>query len=190
MRITNEVYMCCSECRTEANGLEEINNKFGYKRVKGEIVPYSKCRKCRGEELEPEDYRKNIKHKQWATAANWGRKINISRTVFDNYLIELGYLEHDDTIRGVRKRLAITESGRQHSATTNSMFSKTILWDYDTFLEVIKLRLRKAIVHDTCPKCKAHLDTMPGYNHLDYCHKCKRCGRVCEYWNVSVTLDG
>lgn len=189
MRITNEVYMCCSECRAEANGFEDINKVFGYMLVKEDIIPYSKCRKCRGEEPEPEDYRRNIKDKQWATAASWGRRINISRTVFDSYLIELGYLEHDDNAKCGGKRLAVTEKGSKHSATTNSMFSKAILWDYATYLEVIKLRLSKAIVHDTCPKCKAYLDTMPGYSHLDYSHKCKRCGRECEYWHVKVTHD-
>lgn len=190
MRITNEVYMCCSECKVEAYGLDEINKVFGYKIVKNDIKPYSKCRKCRGEELGFEGgNRKYIKDKQWATAASWGKQINISRTVFDSYLIELGYLEHDNNAGCIRNRLVVTEKGSSHSATTNSMFSKAILWDYETYVEVIRLRISKAIIHDTCPKCKSYLDTMPGYNHMDYSHKCKRCGRECEYWHVKVTHD-
>ena len=139
MRITNEVYTCCSECCAEANGFEDINSVFGYMLVKDDIVPYSKCRRCRGEEVEPEDYRKNIKNQQWTTAANWGRRIDISRTMFDSYLIELGYLVCDSDTRSDEIHLVITEKGRQHSATTNSTFGKVILWDYATYLEVIKI---------------------------------------------------
>lgn len=190
MRITNETYMCCSECGVEASGLDDINQVFGYKIVKEDIKPFSKCRKCRGEEPDFEEHcKKNIKNKQWATAASWGRRINISRTVFDSYLIDLGYLEHDGKVRGIRNRLVVTEKGSEHSATTNSMFGKAILWDYATYLDVIRLRLSGTIVHDTCPKCKAYLDTMPEYNHLDYSHKCRRCGRKCDYWHVKVTYD-
>lgn len=190
MRITNEVYTCCPSCGAEAHGLEDINKVFGYKIVKKDIMPYSKCRKCRGDDLEFEGrYQKNIKDKQWATAASWGKQINISRTVFDSYLIELGYLEHDDSSSRIRNRLGVTEKGREHSATTNSMFGKAILWDYETYIEVVKLRISKAIIHDVCPRCKSYLDTMPGYNDVSHGFKCKRCGRECGYWYVKVTHD-
>lgn len=184
MRLANETYMCCPACGTEATGLDDINKVFGYKIVKEVIQPYSECRKCRGD-VEEQVHRE----KHWATAASWGKKIHISRTVFDSYLIELGYLEYNQKSNGRRNKLVVTEKGRNHSATTNSPFYKAILWDFDTFSKVVWMRASKAIVHDTCPKCKAYLDTMPGYNHLDYSHTCKRCGRVCEYWNVSVTHD-
>ena len=126
---------------------------------------------------------------QWATAASWGRQIHISRSVFDSYLIEMGYLEYDDGTNGGRKGLVVTEKGRNHSATTNAPFHRAILWDFDTYLEVAKLRVSKATIHDTCPKCNAYLDTMPGYDPLGHSHQCKRCGRVCEYWHVNVTHD-
>lgn len=184
MRLSSETYIRCPVCGTEANGLDDINKVFGYKIVKEVIQPYSECRKCRG------DFEEQVHQaKQWATAASWGRRIHISRTVFDSYLIELGYLECNHNSNGRRSKLVVTEKGRNHSATTNAPFHKAILWDFDTYIEVVRQRASKAIVHDTCPKCKAYLDTMPDYNHLDYSHTCKRCGRVCEYWNVSVTHD-
>lgn len=62
MRITNETYMCCSACGVEASGLDDINQVFGYKIVKEDIKPFSKCRKCRGEEPDFEEHcKKNIK---------------------------------------------------------------------------------------------------------------------------------
>lgn len=189
MKLSKETYMRCPVCGTEAAGLNDINRVFGYKIVKEVIKPYTECRECRGNEprFESRFRKQGHKEKQWATAANWGRRINISRTVFDSYLIELGYLEYNHKSNGRGNKLVVTEKGSNHSATTNSPFYKAILWDFDTFSKVVRLRASKAIVHDTCPKCKAYLDTMPGYNHLDYSHTCKRCGRVCNYWHVSVT---
>lgn len=191
MKITNETYMKCPTCGTEARGLKDINKVFGYKIINEDLFPFDECRKCRGKEsYEDEGSRKRkTKDKQWATAASWGKRIHISRTIFDSYLIEMGYLEYSDGSNGSRKGLAITEKGRYHSATTNTPFHRVILWDFDTYLNVAKLRVSKATVHDVCPKCKAYLDTMPGYNHFDYSHTCKRCGRVCEYWHVNVTHD-
>lgn len=184
MRLSNETYIRCPVCGAEATGLDDINRVFGYKMVKEVVQPYAVCRKCRGV-LEEQVHRE----KQWATAAGWGRRIHISRTVFDSYLIELGYLEYSHKSSGKGSRLVVTEKGRNHSATTNSLFHNAILWDFDTFVEVVKKRASKAIVHDTCPKCRAHLDTMPDYNYMDYTHTCKRCGKVCDYWHVSVTYD-
>jgi len=191
MKIVNETYMKCPECGVEASGIDDINKVFGFKIVKGDLVPYSECRDCRKKDspIERNKRKRKPKDKQWATAASWGKQIHISRTVFDSYLIEMGYLEYDDGTNGGRKGLVVTEKGRNHSATTNAPFHRAILWDFDTYMSVAKLRVSYATIHDTCPKCKAYLDTMPGYNHLDYSHKCKRCGRVCEYWYVNVTHD-
>ena len=191
MKITNETYMKCPTCGAEARGLKDINKVFGYKIVNEDLFPFTECRGCRGENSyeERRKGKRKTKDKQWATAASWGKRIHISRTIFDSYLIEMGYLEYGDGTDGGKKGLVITEKGRHHSATTNAPFSRAILWDFDTYFDVAKLRVSKATVHDVCPKCKAYLDTMPGYNHLDYSHTCKRCGRVCEYWHVNVTHD-
>ena len=188
MKIVNDTYMNCQVCGAEASGIDDINKVFGYKIVKGDLVPYTECRECRGEDYSFERGRK-YKEPQWSTAAGWGKRIHISRTVFDSYLIEMGYLEYNDGAKAGRRGLGITEKGRAHSTTTNAPFRRVILWDFDTYMSVAKLRISYATIHDTCPKCKAYLDTMPGYNHLDYSHKCKRCGRVCEYWYVNVTHD-
>lgn len=191
MKITNEIFMKCPTCGVEARGLDDINKVFGYKMVKEDLTPYTECRCCRGEEslVEARVSKRRKKDEEWATAASWGKRIHISRTIFDSYLIEMGYLEYCDGTNGEKKGLGVTERGKEHSATTNAPFRRAILWDFDTYLKVARLRVSKAIINDTCPKCKAYLDTMPGYNHLDYSHTCKRCGRVCEYWHVNVTYD-
>lgn len=77
----------------------------------------------------------------------------------------------DSDTRSDEIHLVITEKGRQHSATTNSTFGKVILWGYATYLEVIKMRLCKALVQDNCPNVAAFLDTMPVYYRLNY--ECK-----------------
>lgn len=191
MKIVNDTYMNCQMCGAEASGIDDINKVFGYKIVKGDLVPYTECRECRGEELslERDSRKRKTQEVQWATAANWGNRIHITRTVFDSYLIEMGYLEYNDGAKAGMRGLGITEKGRAHSATTNAPFRRVILWDFDTYLEVAKLRVSKATIHDTCPKCSAYLDTMPGYDPLGHSHQCKRCGRVCEYWHVNVTHD-
>ena len=187
MRISNETYILCPKCGAEATGLDNIDRAFGYKIVKDVITPYAECRACRGDKQHFEG--QVHKEKQWASAAEWGKRINIRRTVFDSYLIELGYLEHDFESAGRGNNLVVTEKGSEHSATTNSSFHKVILWDFETYIEVVKMRASKASVHNICPRCKAYLDTMPGYNHLGSSHTCKRCGRICDYWHVSVMYD-
>jgi len=184
MRITNEAYKPCPRCGAGASGLEGINKVFGYILVNDKIMPHSLCRECRqGNEAPAKE--QNI----WATSACWGKRINISRTKFDNYLIDLGYLDCGNSDNRKRGRLEITETGKCHSAMTNTAFAKKILWDYETFLQVIKLRAQRARVYNCCPKCNAHLDTMPNYNHMDYSHKCHRCGLDCGFWNVDVVYD-
>ena len=173
MRVSNETYMSCTVCGAEATGLEDINKIFGYKIVNEIIQPYSECRKCR-DNLEEKVYQEE----EWNTAAGWGRRIHISRKVFDSYLIELGYLEYDPKSSRRWNKLAVTEKGREHSTISNSKFRKSILWDFDILCKVAKQRASQAIVHDTCPKCSAYLDTMPDYNYADFSHICKRCGRT------------
>ena len=190
MNLVNESHMKCSKCGVEASGLNDIQTVFGYRIVKEDIIPFIECRECRGADSEEEERRKNLSQKEeWATAAKWGRHISISRRVFDSYLIELGYLEHDDRKDGKRNHLAITKKGSSHSKIKNSFFGKTVLWDVATYFEVVKARLSKAIIHDVCPKCKSYLDTMPGFNHFDSVHKCKRCGNECDLWEVKATYD-
>lgn len=191
MKITNEIHIKCPTCGKEASGVDDINKAFGYQIVKEHLIPYEECRKCRGNDtvIDRKKSKRESKNTQWATAAGWGKRIHISRRVFDSYLIEMGYLEYNDGSSGGKKGLSVTEKGRIHSATTNSTFRRMLLWDFDTYLCVAKLRASKAIVHDTCPKCKAYLDTMPGYNQFEYSHKCKCCGRECEYWHVNVVYD-
>lgn len=190
MIITNESHMCCSKCGIEASGISDIQKVFGLTMDKKDIKPFSECRKCRGVESEEEEIRKiTEKPEKWLSAATWGKTITISRKTFDSYLIELGYLEHDDSKKGIRNHLRITKTGKEHSKTKKNLFGLTVLWDETTYFDVVKLRLSKGIIHDVCPKCKSYLDTMPGFNHFDSVHKCKRCGTECHYWYVKSTYD-
>lgn len=188
MKILNETHMSCPKCGVEASGLNDIHKIFGYRMVKEDIVPFFECRNCRGVESEEEEIRKILsKPKKWYSAAKWGRSINISRKVFESYLIDMGYLEHDDRKKGIH--FVITKNGSAHSKIKKSLFEKTVLWDEATYFEVVKARLSKSIIHDVCPKCKAYLDTMPGFHPLDSLHKCKRCGNECDWWEVKATYD-
>lgn len=106
----NESHMCCPICGVEASGLNDIQRGFEYKTVKEDIEPFSECRQCRGAESEEEECHKNFANaKEWATATRWGRSIHISRAIFESYLIELGYLEHNARESSKRKHLAITK---------------------------------------------------------------------------------
>ncbi|MBE5895491.1 MAG: hypothetical protein E7285_07470 [Lachnospiraceae bacterium] len=180
MKITNEIFMHCPSCGRESAGLEEINRVFGYKIVKDEIRPYTECKNCRSEKEGRE-----CKKKEWASAASWGREMNISRRAFDGYLMEMGYLEPTSDA-GKRSGLSITREGRRHSATTNAPFRKAILWDFDTYVEVVRMRASKMIVYKQCPKCKANVDTIPGGNDDDHSRPCPHCGNLCDYWEISV----
>ena len=184
LKITNETFMHCHQCGVEANGLQAINRVFGYKIVNDDITPYSICRECR-KKTEPLAKEKE----RWTTAASWGREINISRKKFDNYLVDLGYLDCEESDKHRKGKLYVTEKGKQHSAITNAPFGKKILWDFDTFANVVKMRAERCTVYDCCPRCKAHLDSMPNYKHMDYSHKCHRCGLNCEEWYLEVTYD-
>lgn len=191
MRVSNETYKICPKCEAEANGLDEIDRVFGYHIVKEVITPCSVCRECGGKKhvFDGRMKKRQYRTKKWASAAEWGRRIYISRKIFDSYLVDLGYLENDFKDTEKERSLVITDKGKEHSAITNSSFRKIILWDYETYLEVVKIRADRAVVHDICPKCKAHLDTMPDYKYSDYSHTCRHCGRVCNYWNVDVVYD-
>ena len=190
MKLVNETYVKCSKCGVEASGLNDIQKVFGYRIVKEDIIPFTECRECRGADSEEEERHKNLSNaKEWATTTKWAREIHISRTVFESYLIELGYLEYNDKASSKRMLLAITKEGSKHSKITPSIFGKKVLWDSKTNLEVMKLRAKHSIMHDVCPKCKAYFDTMPGFQPLNFVHKCKRCGTECDLWEVKATYD-
>lgn len=191
MRLSNETHKTCPKCGVEANGFDEIDKVFGYKLVKKVIAPCSECKECRSKNhFSKRKLKKRVyKTKKWASAAEWGRQIHISRKIFDSYLVDLGYLENDFKDTEKVCGLVITDKGKEHSAITNSFLHKMILWDYETYIEVVRMRVERAVVRDICPKCKAQLDSMPDYHYSDYSHTCKRCGRLCNYWSVDVVYD-
>lgn len=59
------------------------------------------------------------------------------------------YLKGNEGVTAIHLREYMVTKQALISATTNSMFSKAILWDYETYVEVIRLRISKAIIHDT-----------------------------------------
>ena len=191
MKITNETYMICYKCGAEARGLEMIHKVFGYGIVKNQMVPYQECRECRNSyQTVRNRFGKPIRQEiGWHSAAGWGKQVNISRTQFDSYLIELGYLKPVGESDGKQRKTIITEKGTAHSAITNHPFKEVILWDYETFIEVVKMRANRAIVHECCPNCCAFIDTMPEYDPLAFEQKCANCGKLVSDWRVYVSYD-
>lgn len=190
MQIADEFYKVCPKCGAEASGFETINYRFGYRIEQDVLTPYTECKVCRADKKEDSqsDAEAGV-DMQWETAEYWCRQVNISKAVFESYLIDMGYLEYGFSINDGEDKLVITKVGKKHSVVTRSLLGKKILWDYETFVNMAKMRTESAIVHEVCPKCKAYLDTMPDYNFEDYAHTCKRCGRVCRYWDARVIYD-
>lgn len=188
MRVTNETHMQCLYCGKEAEGLQDINTLFGYRVDGEEITPYAYCRECgirRSSLMRPVDRL----DQHWESASGWGRKIHINKTKFEDYLLELGYLRVDSASKKKHRNKVLTDKGRMHSALTNVSFSKVLLWDYNTFLRVVKLRAERSVMHELCPECKSKLDLMPGFNHLDYEHQCAVCGTVTSHCLLDATFD-
>jgi len=42
-----EIWCSCPKCGLHAKGLDEINEKFGFRKVGGKQIPQSHCRACR-----------------------------------------------------------------------------------------------------------------------------------------------
>lgn len=191
MQITNEKYVSCPICKAEGYGLEQINKKFGYYLKGDDVVPYRHCRECRRKE-EEENQPQNEKNEQqisWASASTWGKKIHINRRTFDSYLIDLGYLEKDPNAVGRRQKVRISRMGDQHSALTNNPFKRIILWDYDTFVKVMKLRAEKATVHYCCEKCGTPIDDSHVFDYLESEYQCNQCGHIGEVFHTEVIFD-
>lgn len=197
MNITNEVYTSCPKCQTEAHGIDEINKIFGYYIEKDEMKPFQYCRSCRKwmeeEKIKMKNPKRNRHHNQqkdteWATAASWGRQIHISRSMFESYLEELDYLvcrNEDDT----KRVLEITDSGKEHSAVTNHPFHRAVLWDYDTFMQVVDLRAGKAKVHFKCSKCGRNMEEDSGFTPIQKKYICRGCGSVAYSCDIEVEFD-
>ena len=191
MRFSEETHITCPTCGVEASGLDGIDKIFGYILVKDVITPCSECRECRDKKhpMKGRMKKNNYKAPLWATAAEWGKRIHISRKVFDSYLIELGYLKADyKDARKVNEDM-VTDKGQEHYFVTYSPLRESFLWDYATYLEVVKMRVSRAVVRDICPKCRTQLEPVPGSKPSDYSYMCKRCGIVCTHWNVDVVYD-
>jgi len=188
MKVTNETYVCCPICEMEGKGLEQINERFGYFIKGGDIIPYKQCRECRKEEstlIKNED----MKQAGWASASVWGKKIHINRKIFNSYLIDLGYLKKVPNDNGRKQESFVTKIGEKHSALTSNSFRKNILWDYDTFVKVVKLRTEKAEVHYCCEKCCTPIDELSNFDHLQPEYQCYKCGHVGEVFQMRVDFD-
>lgn len=42
-----EIWCSCPKCKLRAEGLDEIKEKFGFRKIKEKSIPQSHCRKCR-----------------------------------------------------------------------------------------------------------------------------------------------
>ncbi|MBE5853482.1 MAG: hypothetical protein E7299_11135 [Lachnospiraceae bacterium] len=191
MKLSNKTHITCPKCGIEAHGLSDISDRFGYFIEDEEVQPYVTCKACRS----PISFWKRQRkapvsaETTWASAAAWARKIHISEEQFNEYLIDMRYMEFSFHPGKDRKQFVVTDKGSVHSAETHSTFGKKILWDYDTFRNVIKLRCSMAEVHPCCPRCKAYLDEDPEYEHLALTYTCSKCGYVSDTREMNVTFD-
>lgn len=183
MEITNMKYIWCPRCGTEARGFDEINERFGY-RIKNrkEVEPYKKCKECRGV---PEDGEKNNEQtntrtslitKQY-TAKAWARKIHLEVANFENYLIELGYMEKSSVEVSSKCKYQLTEKGKEHSSVRTFLNRSKILWDFETVFEVLKASAASAVLLLKCPHCKNVLGKLgDNQDAPNSDNKCPHCG--------------
>ena len=189
MKITAQEYFKCEKCGKEARGMADIDKLFGYRISEEELSPYSMCKECRGEVEVASDETLTHMEKKYATAFTWGRKIHISPSIFNSYLLDLGYLERTKAEDGKRSMVVVTDAAKHHSMMKKTIFGKVILWDFATYLAVAKLRVEKAEIYDCCPKCNSYLriDTERKYPILMY--RCSNCGQAFDKWSVSMVFD-
>ena len=202
MQITNTTYTKCPQCGIEAQGFGEIYEKFGYKMKRGGVVePYSVCKKC--SDIVQQEKNHNVKDggkrnagkkqtplsAQWLSSAEWARKMHVRKEVFVSYLLELGYLaEHPDKEIGIPHM--ITEKGREHSALTNTLFYKTVLWDYQAFSDVLMYRASLATHSMHCPHCHRELERHQGHeDFFEVEEKCPYCGKSSEAKKIRTVFD-
>ncbi len=185
MKIANETYVKCSKCETEASGLQDINTTFGYVIKKDMLIPYTECRVCRTKQQS----QTGKLPEKWHSATAWGRRLHISKRAFEKYLLELEYLksEYSGEAHGVKQ--VLTPKGERHSRNVKRLFGRENVWDDKAFTGVMMKRAEDAVIHFACPKCKAHLDEMPEFSHLDYTYHCVECGHISDYCEVSVTFE-
>jgi len=191
MVLSKELHKLCPGCGTEAEGLEQVNKVFGYRIEADEIVPYPSCRACRSQEQArklvqggTDVITDSIEDIGWANASAWAKRIHTNRETFIRYLIHLEYLAV-----GAEGPLRLTEKGRLHSAITNRRFKETLLWDYDTFVEVMRCRAQKARVSFHCPRCRVDLEESAEFDYLQPSYRCHKCGKVYDYFNTKVVFD-
>ena len=132
-------------------------------------------------------YRNNIAdsridRKMWATSARWGRKIHVSRKVFESYLEELGYICGHSEQRSMQM---VTDKGHNHSREQHLLLGKVVLWDKDAFFDVMELRAKNATVYIACPNCKVIVDS----TKLDSSLECEICGTAFDYSDLIVEFD-
>lgn len=123
------------------------------------------------------------------TAYGWGRKIHISRRLFEKYLVQLGYLkENPEKIRS-SDGLILTEEGSKHCILQNTVFVSKRLWDRDAFSDVLLSRARGSSVTYKCPKCNTSArDQQELKMGAESLYHCENCGGVFDYWIVEVSF--
>ena len=120
-------------------------------------------------------------NRSWATASQWGRNVHVSGKVINSCLVEMGYLNESDGTP--------TKLGRAHSKWERKLKVRRLLWDNDTFWNVVKYRARQAEVREKCPSCGAYLDEDEKHDFLASIYVCNGCGSICTDRLVEVKYD-
>ncbi len=119
--------------------------------------------------------------RSWATASQWGRNVHVSGKVINSYLVEMGYLNESDGTP--------TKLGRAHSKWERKFGKWQLLWDNDTFWNVVKHRARQAEIREKCPSCGAYLDEDEKHDFMATIYVCSGCGSICTDRWVEVKFD-
>lgn len=116
------------------------------------------------------------------TAKKWAQSMGISEAEFNEYLEKINYQVWKDAGPSKTEMWHITEKGRQHSKKSRNPFVRAILWDFDTLVEVTRVRGKITKKYFYCDKCGAYLSTQSGFDFELQNWECKKCGHTSKLY--------
>lgn len=112
---------------------------------------------------------------QWATMEKWAKIIHVKPKEMLGHLKEIGYvLPEAEALKKIKEE-EITPQGQSHCLIASDKKGDFLLWDFDTFVRIVKecLKIRELIYK--CPRCRKLLDEdklySPDFKQIE-CHYC------------------
>lgn len=110
------------------------------------------------------------------TAKKWAYSMGISEDEFNEYLEKLNYQVRKDTGTSKSDLWHITDKGLPHSRKSRNPLVRATLWDFDTLVEVTRIKGKITKKYFYCDKCGAYLSTQSGFDFELQNWECKKCG--------------